>query len=74
MNARWSAIQRGIFIILIATALGFGEAHPAVSQRAQRGPGDPLPSWNDGAAKRGIIDFVTRYSFLCGQFSEENYQ
>ena len=25
-----------------------------------RGQGDPLPSWNEGPAKRSIIDFVTR--------------
>ncbi|HZF41632.1 MAG TPA: hypothetical protein VE715_22625, partial [Blastocatellia bacterium] len=60
MNTRQRAIQRAISIILLAIALGFGAARPAVSQRAQTGRGDPLPSWNDGAAKRGIIDFVTR--------------
>lgn len=60
MNIRRRVIQRAISIILLATALGFGIVHPAVSQRAQTGSGDPLPSWNDGAAKRGIIDFVTR--------------
>ncbi len=26
---------------------------------AQNAAGDPLPSWNDGAAKQSIIDFVT---------------
>jgi hypothetical protein len=60
MNAGRSAIQRGISIILLATTLVIGVARPAVSQRGQTGLGDPLPSWNDGAAKRGIIDFVTR--------------
>jgi hypothetical protein len=45
---------------MLAVALGFGAAQPAVSQRNQKGGADPLPSWNDGAAKRGIIDFVTR--------------
>jgi phosphoserine phosphatase len=60
MNIGWRAIQRAISVILLATALGFGTVHPAVSQRAQTGRGDPLPSWNDGAAKRGIIDFVMR--------------
>jgi phosphoserine phosphatase len=53
-------IQRSIYIILLTTALGFGAIQPAVSQRAQTGQSDPLPSWNDGAAKRGIINFVTR--------------
>lgn len=27
---------------------------------AQPPPSDPLPSWNDGSAKKSIIDFVTR--------------
>src|SRR5215467_3612537 len=60
MNKRRRVIQHSIAIILIATALGFGAAQPFISQRAQTGRGDPLPSWNDGAAKRRIIDFVTR--------------
>ena len=25
-----------------------------------RAQGDPLPSWNDGAAKQAIVDFVAR--------------
>jgi phosphoserine phosphatase len=60
MNARRRVIQRAISIIILATALGFGAVQPAVLQRAQTGRGGPLPSWNDGEAKRGIIDFVTR--------------
>ncbi|HEU0184520.1 MAG TPA: HAD family hydrolase [Blastocatellia bacterium] len=59
-NVRRRAIQRAISIILLAIALGFGGPHPAVSDRAQTGADDPLPSWNDRDAKRGIIDFVTR--------------
>src|SRR5215510_6491439 len=47
-------------IVMLAVALGLGAAQPGASQPAQTGRGDPLPSWNDGAAKRGIIDFVTR--------------
>jgi phosphoserine phosphatase len=57
MNKRRHIIQRAISIVTLATALGFGATQIAVSQRAQSGP---LPSWNDGAAKRGIIDFVKR--------------
>jgi phosphoserine phosphatase len=60
MNTGRRVIQRAISIILLAAALGFGVVRPAVSQRAQTGQGDPLPSWNDGDAKRGVIDFVTR--------------
>src|SRR3989442_13756291 len=60
MNKRRRVIRRAISIILLAIALGFGAAQSAGSQRNQTGVADPLPSWNDGAAKRGIIDFVTR--------------
>jgi phosphoserine phosphatase len=60
MNIRRRATQRAISIALLTIALGFGGGLPAVSQRAQTTRGDPLPSWNNGAAKRGIIDFVTR--------------
>jgi hypothetical protein len=57
---RRHVIQRAISIIPLAIALGFGAVQPAVSQHAQPGRGDPLPSWKDGSAKRGIIDFVMR--------------
>jgi hypothetical protein len=43
---------------LAALALVHGAAHGADPRRA----GDPLPSWNDGAAKRAIMDFVARVS------------
>jgi phosphoglycolate phosphatase-like HAD superfamily hydrolase len=33
-----------------------------VAEAAQPGRGDPLPSWNDGAAKQSILDWVTRVS------------
>jgi hypothetical protein len=36
----------------------------ACSARATAGSGDPLPSWNDGAAKRAIVAFVTRVTTL----------
>ena len=38
------------FIVLVLAVLSAGYAHAA----------DPLPSWNDGAAKSAIIDFVTK--------------
>ena len=60
MSKSRRVIRRAISIVMLAVALGFGAAQPAISQRAQTGRADPLPSWNDGAAKRGIIDFVTR--------------
>src|SRR5262245_4572057 len=40
----------------VVALLGFGLSGPtAVAQQ-----GDPLPSWNDGAAKKSITDFVAR--------------
>src|SRR5262249_37788622 len=60
MNKSRRAIQRAISIVLLASALAFGAVQPSGARRAQTGRSDPLPSWNDGAAKRGIIDFVTR--------------
>ena len=40
----------GVVLLAAASALGM-----ATSAQAQ---GDPLPSWNDGAAKEAIVDFV----------------
>jgi len=60
MNKRRRVIRRAISIVILGGVLGFGAAQPAGSQRNQTGGADPLPSWNDGAAKRGIIDFVNR--------------
>ncbi|MGH9752248.1 MAG: HAD family hydrolase [Blastocatellia bacterium] len=60
MNKRQRVIQRAISVIALAAALGFGAVQPDGLQRAQTNHADPLPSWNDGAAKRGIIDFVAR--------------
>src|SRR5512143_2394191 len=41
----------------VAGLLVTGLCGPAL---AQQQPADPLPSWNDGAPKRAIIDFVAR--------------
>jgi hypothetical protein len=60
MDKRRRVIRRAVSIVMLAVALGFGAAQSAGSQRIQTGGSDPLPSWNDDAAKRGIIDFVTR--------------
>src|SRR5262245_44486694 len=65
MNKRQHNTQRVISILpfgllfglLFGAALGFCPANPAMAQGVQR---DPLPSWNDGAAKRGILNFVAR--------------
>ena len=40
-------------IVLIAGLCWFGTAHA-------QAPADPLPSWNDGAVKKSITDFIPR--------------
>jgi phosphoserine phosphatase len=60
MNDRKRIIQCAISIFILTAGLGFIAVQPIIPERAQAGRGDPLPSWNDGAVKRGIIDFVAR--------------
>ena len=52
-------INRRIVLIIAATvAILFGPTLPILGQaQAQT---DPLPSWNEGATKRAITDFVAR--------------
>jgi len=47
----------------VMAAVGFALTIPA---HAQPAPAEPLPSWNDGAPKRAIIDFVTRVTMQGG--------
>ena len=42
------------FDLFVAAAASLAGAGPAIAQT------DPLPSWNDGAPKKAIIDFVAR--------------
>jgi hypothetical protein len=53
------ASRRTFFVILGVVILGvvISAALPCIDAFAQS---DPLPSWNDGAAKKSIIDFVAR--------------
>jgi hypothetical protein len=53
-NAMRRALCRYICIGAIALAGSFVSERPALSQT------DPLPSWNEGAPKKAIIDFVAR--------------
>jgi len=46
--------RRAIFVALLAASLGCHATGPALAQN------DPLPSWNDGATKKSITDFVAR--------------
>jgi phosphoserine phosphatase len=57
MNERRLSIRHSLIAVLMALAF-VSDRVPQVN--AQAIPADPLPSWNDGAAKRRIIDFVTR--------------
>jgi haloacid dehalogenase-like hydrolase len=57
MSIRCFSIRHTLFIILFALAFA---GDPAPYASAQTRPADPLPSWNNGAVKRRIIDFVTR--------------
>jgi phosphoglycolate phosphatase-like HAD superfamily hydrolase len=47
----------------VMAAVGFALSMPA---HAQPAPAVPLPSWNEGAPKRAIIDFVTRVTMQGG--------
>ncbi len=52
------ALMRAGWIVLIA----------CLACVAQNSPNDPLPSWNDGATKRSIRDFVTRITAAGSDF------
>jgi phosphoglycolate phosphatase-like HAD superfamily hydrolase len=44
--------RRGVLTVAVVAAAGFASRAPAQT--------DPLLSWNDGAAKQALVDFVTR--------------
>lgn len=50
--------RRAILATAVAVPVIAGSFHPSVS--LAQAAADPLPSWNDGKAKRSIIDFVGR--------------
>jgi len=45
---------------LMSGVATMGCAPKTANQRAAQTPADPLPSWNEGATKQAIVDFVTR--------------
>src|SRR5271167_3429409 len=49
-----SAVRRALFVALL------GLCCVAFPQRCVLAQSDPLPSWNDGAVKKSITDFVAR--------------
>lgn len=50
----------GAFVLALSIALGGLVSSPAIAQN------DPLPSWNEGAAKQAIVSFVTRVTGATG--------
>lgn len=46
--------RRGLMALGLAALVGVGRLHPAAAQS------DPLPSWNNGAARQAITRFVAR--------------
>ena len=49
-------------ILALVLGLTLGGCAPAPDAEAPPPSADPLPSWNDGATRAAIIDFVTRVS------------
>ncbi len=52
--------RRAVLVAVLLAGIGIASAAPA-----QQPASDPLPSWNDGTAKRAIIDFVARVTLEC---------
>jgi hypothetical protein len=48
-----NGMMRGAFLFLLV----FGQAYAQTDPSTALGAG-PLPSWNDGAAKKAIVEFV----------------
>src|SRR5271170_683544 len=46
-----------VLLAFLLLSLLLASSSPALGQPA---PADPLPSWNDGPAKKAILDFVAR--------------
>jgi haloacid dehalogenase-like hydrolase len=55
-NSAWRILP----VLLLTAACSTGPAPARTGTAATPAPADPLPSWNDGAAKRAIVDFVGR--------------
>src|SRR2546422_570470 len=53
-------ISRRVVLVTAAVLPAFFGAIVPIADQARAQTPDPLPSWNDGAAKRSIIDFVAR--------------
>jgi phosphoserine phosphatase len=52
--------QTGVFVAILIGVVSLGLGTNAMYAQRGAASGDPLPSWNEGAAKKSIVDFVTR--------------
>jgi hypothetical protein len=52
--------RRGLLIAAATLPFLFGPTLPILKEQQARAESGPLPSWNDGANKRAITDFVAR--------------
>ncbi|HEV3165279.1 MAG TPA: HAD family hydrolase [Isosphaeraceae bacterium] len=64
MNQRILGTRLVLLIVWVAMALGSGPAAQAVDKPTSS---DPLPSWNDGAAKKAVLEFVARVTVEKGR-------
>ena len=59
-NLTFSGVSRRALLSALAVLPALsGPLLPCRRRRRQAASGDPLPSWNDGAAKQAILNFVT---------------
>src|SRR5437899_987860 len=58
---RRGSMLRRLFVLGLGAASGAGVSVPALAQD------DPLPSWNGGAAKKAILDFVAHTTAVGGR-------
>ncbi len=52
-------MRRCLLSVLAALSIASGTLPPTPASAQTATPGGPLPSWNDGAAKQAIVNFVT---------------
>jgi phosphoglycolate phosphatase-like HAD superfamily hydrolase len=63
MRLRWTltlatVLACGILIAWLGSSGRVPESLQAQDKAAEKAPADPLPSWNDGAAKKAVLEFV----------------
>ena len=58
MGKNSTYISRRLLLFTMASFPALSAPLFSISAQAQTAPGDPLPSWNEGAAKAAIISLV----------------